>query len=299
MFFHSLSSHPSFLSIVHNSSYIRESCDNDTENIRDRGQETGKSALSTGGGKEKKRKKEKRRKRKKRKEPSVHFPDSIPLCHSSSFFLPLFIVLRHRSLLLFHSSPSSRLLLLFPPLLFPRLHIFPPFSRLVRYRSSSERHCRTSPFFFGRFHERRVFSKLRLHTPPPHADRVRVTENGAVTMAFSSDWLIRYTVIRFFCRRFKILFSYSIRFHEANIERIFPPEFPEFRMKFYRGTTRHSCHWCYLVSVVSRFVLSFRLLADTWYSNSSNNYANIIRIIYKIDADINTLVGPFQRNSMN
>lgn len=153
--------------------------------------------------------------------------------------------------------------------------------------------------FFGRFHERRVFSKLRLHTPPPHTDRVRVTENGAVTMAFSSDWLIRYTVIRFFCRRFKILFSYSIRFHEANIERIFPPEFPEFRMKFYRGTTRHSCHWCYLVSVVSRFVLSFRLLADTWYSNSSNNYANIIRIIYKIDADINTLVGPFQRNSMN
>lgn len=42
-------------------------------------------------------------------------------------------------------------------------------------------------------------------------------------MAFSSDWLIRYTVIRFFRRRFKILFSYSIRFHEtANRTNISP-----------------------------------------------------------------------------
>lgn len=119
-----------------------------------------------GGGGTKKRKKEE----KKKKEASVHFPDSIPLCHSSSFFLSLFLsVLRHRSLL---SSLSSTPL---PPPAFPPS--IAHFSTIFPARSISivleRRHCRR-PSFLRPFSQRRVFSKLG---SSPHTRIVLETEN--------------------------------------------------------------------------------------------------------------------------
>lgn len=105
-----------------------------------------------------KRKKKEEKKKKKRSEcafPRFHAALPFILLLSPSFYHPPPPISSSLPLL-------SRLSL--PPT--PRLHIFPPFSRLDRYRSSLERHCRTSPFLrpFSR-----VFSKLRSHVPPPHA----------------------------------------------------------------------------------------------------------------------------------
>lgn len=91
-------------------------------------------------------KRKKKRRKKKRKEASAHFPDSMPLCHSSSFFLPLFIILRHRSLLLFHFSPAFPSL---PPLDCIFFHHFPgsiDIDRLWNVIVVPRR-------FSGRFHE--------------------------------------------------------------------------------------------------------------------------------------------------
>lgn len=133
-----------------------------------------------GGGKRKERKK-KEEKRKKRKEASAHFPDSIPLCHSSSFFLPLFIILSATDLFLSSPLLSPPFSPPFPPFSSPRLHIFPPFSldgSIDIDRLWNVVVVRTSPRFSPRPFSR-VFSKLRSRTPPPPslppcAYRVRV-----------------------------------------------------------------------------------------------------------------------------
>lgn len=161
MFFHSLSSHLSFLEIVHNSSYIRESCDNDTENIRDGGQETGKSALSTGGG-EKKKKRRKKKKEKKRVRIS-----QIP-CRSAIHPPSFSLFLSSSATDLFFSSTSL------PP--FPPSHpstayfstIFPARSISIVFGTSLS-YLAVSPAVFTSF--------LETSVARPSSPRVRVTEN--------------------------------------------------------------------------------------------------------------------------
>lgn len=186
----------------------------------------------------------KNKKKKERREcafPRFHTALPFILLLSISLFLS---VLRHRSLLSSLSSPSSRLS---PPSIAHFSTIFPA-------RSTSIVIVVVPRFHSGEFSRNlEVYSTSRI-----------VLETKNEEPCYDGDWLIRYTVIRFFCGRFKILlFSYSIRFHVANRTNISPPPPPEFRMKFYRVQLLGIRVTGYLVPVVSRrFVVGLLVTLD-------------------------------------
>lgn len=202
--------------------------------------------------------------------------------HPPSFYLPLFI------------GPPPPISSFFS--FFSLLPPFPPsiahFSTIFPARSTS-----IVIVVVPRFHSGEFSRNLEVY---PTSRIVLETKNEEP--CYDGDWLIRYTVIRFFCGRFKILlFSYSIRFHVANRTNIPPPPPQSFEWNFI------GYNYSVSVSPVTSFLLFLVvLLSDYWsrwtdtrYSNSTNNYANIIRIIYKIDADVKYISSPFQRNSIN